>query len=175
MLRLIKELNAALVMIVGVTVVTAGPSLARDAEASDQVEVLNKVEVVVAAPRDRPAVLISAPSGRALRVQGGPSSIRMDVHRITVEGILSALVAAYNVSHTSSIALDDVRDGSYSGSLGQVISRLLDGYDYIIRREADRFDITVLGKSGEQATPSPGAPPAVVHHVPTTARVSRNR
>jgi hypothetical protein len=136
---------------------------------------LDHAEIVIAAATDGASALPSAAPRSAVTVQGVSSSVRLDVHRATLEEILSALAKQYNLSLSRSIALGDIREGTYSGSLGLVISRLLDGYDYVIRRERDHLDLWVLGKSGEQATPSPTLMRARQHQVPTTTRISRNR
>jgi hypothetical protein len=143
----------------------AATALAHEAASSDQAEIV----------KVRPALLPPAPPRIAVTVDGLSSAIRLDVHHATLEDILSALAGPCNLTHSSSIALADLREGTYSGSLERVISRLLDGYDYVIRRERDHLDLWVLGKSGEQATPSPTLMRARQHQVPTTTRISRNR
>jgi hypothetical protein len=155
--------------VISATALLAGTALAREATSLDQ------TEIVIVAAMDGPAALLSAAPHSALTVDGVSSSIRLDVHQATLEEILSALATRYNLSLSSSIALGDTREGTYSGSLELVISRLLDGYDYVIRRETDHLDLWVLGKSGEQATPSPTLTRARQHRVPTTTRISRNR
>src|SRR5262249_36098119 len=54
---------------------------------------------------------------------------------------------------------DTAADATYSGSFRQVISRLLDGYSYVIKADDSKTtEIVVLGKRGEAAIPPPKAP-----------------
>jgi len=39
-------------------------------------------------------------------------------------------------------------NGAYSGSFSQVVSRLLDGYNYVIKKDQDLTEIIVFGKRG---------------------------
>jgi len=43
--------------------------------------------------------------------------------------------------------------------LAQVLTRLLDGYNYVVKREPDTIEIVVLGARGEVAIPPPKAAP----------------
>jgi hypothetical protein len=95
--------------------------------------------------------------GDRLRVQGDPKAVRVDTRQSTIADVLGALAAAFNIRYRSSIALNDVRNGTYSGPLRQVISRVLDGYNYVIKYEDSKLNIIVVGKVGEQAAPAPQA------------------
>jgi len=90
----------------------------------------------------------------ALCVQGGPTAVRLDVHQSTIAAALSVF-AAYQVSYRSFIPLDEQRDGTFHGSLSHVISRLLEGYNYVIKQENSKVEVIVFNKKGGQAVPSP--------------------
>jgi hypothetical protein len=107
--------------------------------------------------------------------QGSPARVHLEVHLTTIDAVLSALRAAYHISYGSSVALDETRDGTYAGSLRRVISRLLDGYDYVIKQQNTALEVDIFGKNGAQAVPAPiRAEPRAAHARPE-ARVSRNR
>jgi hypothetical protein len=95
--------------------------------------------------------------GDRLRVQGDPKAVRVDARQTTIADVLSGLASAFNIRYRSSIALNDVRNGTYSGPLRQVISRVLDGYNYVIKYEDSKLNIIVVGKVGEQAAVAPQA------------------
>jgi hypothetical protein len=42
-----------------------------------------------------------------------------------------------------------IQFGAIAGSFGQVISRLLDGYDYVIKDDQETIEIVVFGRRGE--------------------------
>ena len=69
--------------------------------------------------------------------QGRPINASVDV--------LSAL-ARFNIRYRSSTGLDEVLDGTYAGPLGQVVGRLLNGYDYAAKRDGLKLEVTVFGK-----------------------------
>ena len=93
------------------------------------------------------------PDGGSLRVRGDMAAVRLDARRTTIADALSALNAAFNMSYRSSIALDDEINGTYAGSLRRVISRVLDGYNYVIKQDDAKLDVIILGRRGERAAP----------------------
>jgi hypothetical protein len=110
-----------------------------------------------------------------LCLQGSRKGIYLEVREATVAAVLSALSTAYKISYHSSIALNETRDGVYAGSLGQVLSRLLNDYDYVIKPEKSALEVFIFDQKGEHAIPAPipseyGAPPAR-----PAIRVSRTR
>jgi hypothetical protein len=93
--------------------------------------------------------------GSTLCAQGRLRTIRLEMRETTIATGLSALSTVYNVSFHSSIALNEARDGTYAGSLGQVISHLLDGYNYVIKHHGLDLDVTIFDKKGEQPVSAP--------------------
>jgi hypothetical protein len=93
-----------------------------------------------------------------VRVEGSPAAVRVTTSQDAIADVLSALAVNFNVQYRTAIALDAAANPSYSGSVGQVIARLLDGYNYIIKRDQESTEVVVFGKRGEMAIP-PKAPP----------------
>ena len=84
--------------------------------------------------------------------------------RVTTSGdaladVLSAFGARLPVKYRSSVPLNVEINGAYSGSLSQVVARLLDGYNYAIKQDSGLTEIIVFGKRGEVAV-APQAPVA---------------
>jgi hypothetical protein len=94
-------------------------------------------------------------AGGSLCMQARPAAVQLEVRRNTIAAVLAVLSTAYRISYRSAIALDEARDGIYAGSLRHVISRLLDGYDYVITQDSSNLDIIVVDRKGEQAVPAP--------------------
>jgi hypothetical protein len=93
-----------------------------------------------------------------VHVEGSPAAVRVSTSRDRVSDVLSALAATFNVQYRTTIPLDGAADATYSGSLRQVISRLLDGYNYMIKTDDSKTtEVIVFGKRGEVVTP-PKAP-----------------
>jgi hypothetical protein len=97
-------------------------------------------------------------AGPLLRVQGDGTAVRLDARQVTVGQALDALAAAFNLSYRTSTALDEVLSGTYVGPLGRVIARILDGYNYAIRRENGEMNVMIFGKQGQQSVFSPPPP-----------------
>ena len=97
-----------------------------------------------------------------VRVEGGASAVHVTTSRDAISDVLSALAATFKVRYRSEIPLNAAADPSYAGSLEQVISRLLDGYNYVIKRDRETVEIVVIGRRGALAIPPPApATPAV--------------
>jgi hypothetical protein len=111
--------------------------------------------------------------GGLLRVTGDPAKMKLEVRQTSLTSVLAALSAAYPVSFSSAVPLDELRDGAYAGPLHQLITRLLDGYDYVIKENNATLDIVILGKSGTLAVRA--ATVAPIHRIPVTTRISRMR
>jgi hypothetical protein len=112
-------------------------------------------------------------TGSTLCVQGGPTAVQLELHRTTIAAALSALFAAYRVSYRSFIQLDEERDGTYKGPLRYVISRLLEGYSYVIRQENANIEVIVFNNKGKQPVLGPVITEA--SHDRPIHQTSRNR
>jgi len=69
--------------------------------------------------------------------------------------VLAAFAGTFKVTYRTAIPLDAVADTTYAGSFGQVISRLLAGYNYVVKKDGETTEITVFGRRGEVAIPPP--------------------
>ena len=93
-----------------------------------------------------------------VHVEGSPAVVRVSTGRDTISDVLSALAATFNVRYRTAIPLDAAADATYSGSLQQVISRLLDGYNYMVKTDDSKTtEIVVFGTRGKVVNP-PKAP-----------------
>ena len=92
-------------------------------------------------------------SGASVRVRGDAAEVRLDIRDTTIADVLSALNTSFDMSYSSWIVLDEEINGTYTGSLRRVITRVLDGYNYVIKQNNAKLDIIVLGKRGERAVP----------------------
>ena len=97
---------------------------------------------------------LSTIAGAEVHVEGSLAAIRVTTSRDTISDVLSALAATFNVQYRTTIPLDAAADATYSGSLGQVISRLLGGYTYVIKTDNSKVtEVIVYGKRGEVVIP----------------------
>jgi 3-hydroxy-3-methylglutaryl CoA synthase len=102
-----------------------------------------------------------APGARAeVHIEGSPAAVRVTTSHDAISAVLSALGETFKVKYHTEIALDTIAGATYSGSIREVISSLLDGYNYVVMSDQDRIKIVVYGKRGGAAIPAPPAPPA---------------
>src|SRR5258707_10253284 len=81
-----------------------------------------------------------------VHVEGSPARVHVSTSRDTISDVLSALAAKFNVPYRTAIPLDAPAEATYSGSFRHVISRLLEGYDYVIKTdESKTTEIIVFG------------------------------
>lgn len=94
-----------------------------------------------------------------VRVAGDLNALRVSASGDALSEVLSAFGTLFPVKYRSSLPLTAEVNGAYSGSFSQVVSRLLDGYNYVIKKDQGLTEILVFGKKGEAVVP-PKAPVA---------------
>ena len=92
-------------------------------------------------------------------IDGGRDEMQVRVENDTVGHVLEALGQNGNLHYRSATPLSKVIDGSFSGSLGQVLFRILGGYDFVIRHDPEGVEIFVFGESGAAPIPPPPIEP----------------
>ena len=93
-------------------------------------------------------------AGAEVHVEGSLAAVRVSTSRDRVSDVLSALATTFNVQYRTTIPLDGAADATYSGSLRQVISRLLDGYNYMVMTDDSKpTEIVVFGTGGKVVKP----------------------
>jgi hypothetical protein len=95
-----------------------------------------------------------AQDGTGVRIKGDAAALELNVHQATLAEVLTAL-GRFNIQYRSQSALNGMVDGTYAGSLGHVLSRVLDGYNYVIKQSNAKLEVIVIGRRGEQASPAP--------------------
>jgi hypothetical protein len=113
--------------------------------------------------------LVPAVALGAAQVSGTEAAVTVDAQNSSIKDVLVALGRQFNVHLQSTAALDKQISGTYEGPLRQVLARLLDGYNFIIRVRDGQLLVTVLGGSAPSKTafatmaaaaPSPATQPA---------------
>lgn len=109
----------------------------------------------------------AAATARAeVRIEGNAAAVRVSTSQDTVADVLSALGVAFKVRYRTAVPLSAAADAAYSGSVRQVIARLLDSYNYLLKVDQETTEVIVLGSRSQVAIPPPApkvaAPPDVV-------------
>ncbi len=108
------------------------------------------------------ALLLSTMPARPsakIEVAGQWDALRLTAEDASIDEILAALSAKFNLTYSSAPQLDRTVAGAYSGTLQQVMGRVLDGYDYVVNVSGERIELKVLSRSGSVAKPSMLPPP----------------
>ena len=101
----------------------------------------------------------SLPARAETDITGSPDALRVEAHDTALQAVLLAL----GVRIRTSVDLNRPVDGTFKGSLREVIARLLDGYDFFIHKSGDDIEVVVVGSSGAAAVAAvPAVPPAPV-------------
>jgi|SRR5580700_6188396 hypothetical protein len=106
----------------------------------------------------------AVPACADVHVEGSLAAVRVTTSREAISDVLAAVAKMFNMNYRASIPLDAAADTNYSGSLEYVISHLLDGYSYVIKRDQGTTEIIVYGRRGTAAIPAakPEAPKGIV-------------
>jgi hypothetical protein len=92
-----------------------------------------------------------------VHIDGNPEAVRITANHDTIAGVLAAVATAFHVKYRTTVNLAAPTDGTYSGSLRQVISRLLGGYNYVVKSDQDTIEIVVFDARGA-APMTPASP-----------------
>jgi hypothetical protein len=121
--------------------------------------------------RDRAAaalavVIVTASTVHAeVRVNGDASALQVVATQSNVAEVLSALESAFRLRVNTPMVLDRAVSGTFTGSLAQILSRMLQDCNYFIRWQATEIEVTVIGLKGDRTAvvqrPRPPKSPAM--------------
>jgi len=80
-----------------------------------------------------------------VRVSGQADAVIVETREASVEEVLAALRASFNLRYRTSGALNRAMTGTYTGSLQRVIARLLEGHNYVLQSSAGGGELIVIG------------------------------
>jgi hypothetical protein len=92
----------------------------------------------------------------AADVQGDPSAVQLRAENASTREVLDALAAKFGLKYKLSVHIGREVGGSYSGTLRQVLARVLDGTDYVVQVNEDGVKVIVFGASGLTAVAANG-------------------
>jgi hypothetical protein len=79
------------------------------------------------------------------QVRGNPRAVTVEANNASVEEILVALADAFNVQFRSSANLEKRLTGTYQGTLQQVVTHVLRGYNFVVKSGESGVEVTLLG------------------------------
>jgi hypothetical protein len=88
------------------------------------------------------------------KVEGTSDALSLTVEDAPIDEVLAELSVKFGLIYTPTPGLlNRTVGGTYSGTLQQVLTQILDGCDYIASYSGDKIELTVLGQSGSTARP----------------------
>jgi hypothetical protein len=111
----------------------------------------------------RAAIVFSAvlalltPALAEIQIRGNPEALTVEAHDTSVEEVLAALSRTFGIDYDSSIDLSKRLYGTYVGPLSRVVTRILEGYSFVLKTDNGSLVITVVGGPNVPASASPAS------------------
>jgi len=99
-------------------------------------------------------------SAAEVHVSGSPDRVVLRANDATIADILAALRSAFDLEVTLKGTTTRKFTGVYSGSLRQMLSRLLMGEDYVLRAAPNGIGIRLVGRSAADSAAAPSSLPS---------------
>ncbi len=97
-----------------------------------------------------------------IQVRGSPEAVRIEARDTPIEEILAALGRAFGMHYELLAKLDKRVSGTYVGPLPRVLTRILDGYNFILKTDNGSIALTVVGTPNAAAPAPASSAPKVV-------------
>jgi hypothetical protein len=96
------------------------------------------------------ALLCAAPqaSRSEILIEGDEASLRVVVDKATLSDVLAALKAKFRFRYALTVDPSREISGTISGPLHRVVARLLDGYDFIVKRSPEGVELVRIAPRG---------------------------
>jgi hypothetical protein len=102
-----------------------------------------------------------------VRVEGAIESVRLEARDASVRETLDALSGAFGLRVRNAAALEQRVNGTYQGSLQQVVAQLLTGRNYVAIHSGGSLEIRIFGDGGSQPIAGPPSAPIYPSNVAT--------
>ena len=132
-------------------------------------------------------VCVAASARAEVRVEGDEAALRLTADNASLGDVLAALKSKFRLRYDESLRVDREVTGTLNGTLHRVVVRLLDGYDFVVKRSAadgvEIIRVTEPGRAHTAAQPrafmwraafTKTASSAATRTVSTASRLPRN-
>ena len=105
-------------------------------------------------------LMLTSPVAHAdVSVQGTPEAVQVEAKNASIEEVLGALRDAFGLNHQSDIPLGRQVSGTYQGSLSDVLTRLLDGNSFVLKRSENTIQVVITSAGSKPIPGIAGANP----------------
>jgi hypothetical protein len=117
---------------------------------------------------------MQTPARAAAEVQGDASDMRLSIENGSTREALQALSTSFGLRYSLPHTVGRTINGVYLGSLRDVVARVLDGNDYVLKFFDGNIEVVVIAASGVAAPASP-PPAAAINNSVRPASIASNR
>ena len=110
-------------------------------------------------------IMSAAPALAAATVRGQPANMQLQTENASIGEVLNALSSAFKLKYKLPPNVGRKVSGHYAGTLHQILARVLDGNDYIVKVSDAGIEVTVLGESSNTAVAPTGRTATPAHPV----------
>jgi hypothetical protein len=104
------------------------------------------------------SAVFGRPAAAAAEIQGGGADLQLRLENASVREVLDLLSGKFKLTYTLTSLPNRQLTGRYSGTLSEVLARLLDGSDYIVEVSGDSVKVVIV--SGPAQSPRGASAPA---------------
>jgi hypothetical protein len=109
-------------------------------------------------------------------VDGDEAAVRVVARQASVAEVFAALQSKFRFRYNLAVSPERQVSGTIAGPLHQVVARLLDGYDYVVKRAPDGVEVVRVAPRGTASWAPTARPGVTVWQVPAAQamRPARN-
>ena len=104
------------------------------------------------------ACSLATSAAAEVRIDGAAAAVRVTTNHDSIADVLTALAPDFRLRYRAAVPLGCRRQRGLCGLARPGDRALLDGYDFVVKRDGDGIEVVVLGRRGDIAIPP--APPA---------------
>jgi hypothetical protein len=99
------------------------------------------------------------PASAVVDVQGDAASVQVVARQARLSEVLVSLSQALGIRYETMVNLDSAVDGTYRGPLGDVLARILNGYNYVVSTRDGHTEVTIIDRVGSPVPAVAPTPP----------------
>jgi len=92
-------------------------------------------------------IAMASPAQAEVHVSGNAQAVRIEAQDVVLDDVLSALNQKLDLKYRTAVPLQKRINGTYEGPVRQVLSRLLDGYDFFVKDAGGAIEVVVIGSA----------------------------
>lgn len=97
------------------------------------------------------SAVFGRPAAAAAEIQGGGADLQLRLENASVREVLDLLSGKFKLTYTLTSLPNRQLTGRYSGTLSEVLARLLDGSDYIVEVSGDSVKLIIVSGPAQPA------------------------